>query len=154
MPSSTCSAWRAVLAAERAADPPAAHGFALTRETARFLALWMAFDDIVRVADLKCRAGRFARVRREVGARRRRRRAHRRLLQAGRGRIRGAAAAGAGPRGSLAWDRARAGARQGAAGRCRCTLRTDSVAGLLALRTLASLRWLRRRGAASRRSRR
>ena len=41
---------------------------ALTRETARYLALWMAFDDVVRVAALKCRASRFARVRREVGA--------------------------------------------------------------------------------------
>ena len=60
-----------VLAAERASDPRGDHGFALTRETARFLALWMAFDDVVRVADLKCRASRFARVRREVRARRR-----------------------------------------------------------------------------------
>jgi indolepyruvate ferredoxin oxidoreductase beta subunit len=42
--------------------------FATTRETARFLALWMAFDDIVRVAELKCRASRFARVRREAKA--------------------------------------------------------------------------------------
>jgi indolepyruvate ferredoxin oxidoreductase beta subunit len=38
------------------------------RETARFLALWMAFDDIVRVAGLKSRAARFARVRQELGA--------------------------------------------------------------------------------------
>jgi indolepyruvate ferredoxin oxidoreductase beta subunit len=58
-----------VLAAERAADPSAAHGFALTREAARFLALWMAFDDVVRVAGLQSRASRFARVRREVAAR-------------------------------------------------------------------------------------
>jgi indolepyruvate ferredoxin oxidoreductase beta subunit len=57
-----------LLAAERAADPEGSHEFALTRESARFLALWMAFDDIVRVADLKCRASRFARVRREVAA--------------------------------------------------------------------------------------
>src|SRR5262249_2467911 len=42
--------------------------FALTRETARFLALWMAFDDVIRVADLKTRASRFARVRAEVQA--------------------------------------------------------------------------------------
>jgi indolepyruvate ferredoxin oxidoreductase beta subunit len=41
---------------------------AMTRETARWLALWMAFDDIVRVADLKSRESRFARVRREVKA--------------------------------------------------------------------------------------
>ena len=37
-----------------------------TAETARWLALWMAFDDIVRVADLKARASRRARVRAEV----------------------------------------------------------------------------------------
>lgn len=39
-----------------------------TRETARWLALWMAFDDIVRVADLKSRASRWTRVRGEVKA--------------------------------------------------------------------------------------
>jgi indolepyruvate ferredoxin oxidoreductase beta subunit len=39
-----------------------------TREAARWLALWMAFDDIVRVAQLKVRAARLARVRRELGA--------------------------------------------------------------------------------------
>ena len=49
-----------VLAAERAADPRGAHGGATTRETARCLALWMAFDDIVRVADLKSRGTRGA----------------------------------------------------------------------------------------------
>ena len=38
------------------------------RETARWLALWMAFDDIVRVARLKLAASRIERVRREVGA--------------------------------------------------------------------------------------
>src|SRR5690606_18244917 len=37
-------------------------------EGARQLALWMAFEDIIRVADLKPRASRFERVRREVGA--------------------------------------------------------------------------------------
>jgi indolepyruvate ferredoxin oxidoreductase beta subunit len=41
---------------------------AVTQETARWLALWMAFDDIVRVADLKSRASRWARVRGEVKA--------------------------------------------------------------------------------------
>ena len=38
----------------------------LTREAARYLALWMAYEDIARVADLKVRATRFARVRDEV----------------------------------------------------------------------------------------
>jgi indolepyruvate ferredoxin oxidoreductase beta subunit len=58
----------AVAAAERAADPGGERGWALTRETARWLALWMAFDDIVRVAALKASAARIARVRREVAA--------------------------------------------------------------------------------------
>jgi len=40
----------------------------LRAEAARQLALWMSYEDIVRVADLKSRASRFARVRREVGA--------------------------------------------------------------------------------------
>jgi len=40
----------------------------LASETARQLALWMSYEDIIRVADLKTRAARFERVRREVGA--------------------------------------------------------------------------------------
>jgi len=40
----------------------------LAAEVARQLALWMSYEDIVRVADLKTRASRFERVRREVGA--------------------------------------------------------------------------------------
>ncbi|QJW83651.1 hypothetical protein HK414_04970 [Ramlibacter terrae] len=59
---------QSVLAAEREADPQGAQGFATTREMARWLALWMAFDDIVRVADLKSRASRWARVHGEVKA--------------------------------------------------------------------------------------
>ncbi|HYL90561.1 MAG TPA: indolepyruvate oxidoreductase subunit beta family protein [Burkholderiales bacterium] len=35
---------------------------------ARHLATWMSYEDIIRVADLKTRASRFERVRREVGA--------------------------------------------------------------------------------------
>ena len=63
---------RRVLALEERLDASNVHDRALTRETARFLALWMAFDDIVRVADLKTRTARYARIRAEVGARRRR----------------------------------------------------------------------------------
>jgi len=40
----------------------------LAAETARHLVLWMAYEDIIRVADLKTRASRFERVRTEVGA--------------------------------------------------------------------------------------
>jgi indolepyruvate ferredoxin oxidoreductase beta subunit len=40
----------------------------LTREVARALALWMSYEDVIRVADLKTRADRHDRVRAEVGA--------------------------------------------------------------------------------------
>jgi indolepyruvate ferredoxin oxidoreductase beta subunit len=40
----------------------------LAATVARHLALWMAYEDIIRVADLKTRASRFARIRKEVGA--------------------------------------------------------------------------------------
>lgn len=43
-------------------------GHGLTRETARWLALWMAFEDIPRVAQLKCRPAREAEIRAEVRA--------------------------------------------------------------------------------------
>ena len=57
---------QAVLQAEQARGPLPEHP--VTREAARWLALWMAYEDIVRVADLKSRASRMARVRQEVKA--------------------------------------------------------------------------------------
>jgi indolepyruvate ferredoxin oxidoreductase beta subunit len=42
--------------------------YRLTNETARHLALWMSYEDVIRVADLKTRPERFARVREETGA--------------------------------------------------------------------------------------
>jgi indolepyruvate ferredoxin oxidoreductase beta subunit len=42
--------------------------YTLTNETARFLALWMSYEDVIRVADLKSRRSRFERVRAEVQA--------------------------------------------------------------------------------------
>ncbi|HTO49237.1 MAG TPA: indolepyruvate oxidoreductase subunit beta family protein [Burkholderiales bacterium] len=41
----------------------------LTHETGRFLALWMCYEDVIRVADLKSRKSRFERIRAEVQAR-------------------------------------------------------------------------------------
>ncbi len=55
--------------AEQRADPAGQLGGTIAREVLRWLALWMAFDDIVRVAALKLAAGRQARVKREVSAR-------------------------------------------------------------------------------------
>lgn len=45
----------------------AARQHTLLSETARGLALWMSYEDTARVADLKTRAARFARVQAEVG---------------------------------------------------------------------------------------
>jgi len=46
----------------------ASGGYALTQAVARRLALWMSYEDTIRVADLKTRAERFRRLRREVRA--------------------------------------------------------------------------------------
>lgn len=58
---------RGVLAVDREAggEPD---GWPLTHEAARLLALWMSYEDVIRVADLKTRASRFARVRKEAAA--------------------------------------------------------------------------------------
>jgi indolepyruvate ferredoxin oxidoreductase beta subunit len=50
------------------ANGGAAKGFALTRTAAKYIAVAMAYDDVFRVADLKTRGSRFARVRAEVAA--------------------------------------------------------------------------------------
>ena len=57
---------------ERIAALDRQHGqgraWALAEATARSLALWMTFEDTIRVADLKTRTARFARVREEIRA--------------------------------------------------------------------------------------
>jgi indolepyruvate ferredoxin oxidoreductase beta subunit len=133
-----------ILAAERAVDADAMHGYALTRETARFLALWMAFDDIVRVAALKCHASRFARVRREVAARPNDIVRIVDYFKPGVPEIAGLLPQALGAR-FVAWDRRRQ--QRGERPWARAMrLRADSVFGFLALRVLASLKGLRRRG--------
>jgi indolepyruvate ferredoxin oxidoreductase beta subunit len=133
-----------VRAAERAADPTARQHGALTRETARYLALWMAFDDVVRVAALKSRASRFARVHRELGARPGdvvRIIDH---FKPGVPELAGLLPSALGAR-LAAWER-----RRRARGReplaMALKIRTDSVSGFLLLRMLAGLRRWRRHG--------
>ena len=119
-------------------DPGATRQHALTRETARFLALWMAFDDVVRVADLKTRRERYARIRAEVGAR-----DDELVTVHDFFKPRVAEVAGALPtRWSgrlLAWEAARARAGKPALA-FPLKLRSDSRLGHLALRSVASLR--------------
>jgi indolepyruvate ferredoxin oxidoreductase beta subunit len=132
-----------VLAAERAGSP-ASNEHATTREAARFLALWMAFDDIVRVADLKSRASRFARVRREVKA------GDSDVLVIVDHFKPGVAEFAALLPHTLAerlrrWDRARV-ARGREAFAVPLKIRTDSAFGLTLLRLLAAMKALRRHG--------
>ena len=44
-------------------------GYALTRTAAKYIAVALSYDDVIRVADLKTRASRFSRIDREVGKR-------------------------------------------------------------------------------------
>jgi indolepyruvate ferredoxin oxidoreductase beta subunit len=46
-----------------------AKGYAFTLQAAKYVAVAMAYDDVIRVADLKTRSSRLERVRREVGVR-------------------------------------------------------------------------------------
>ena len=130
--------------AEREADPQGAHEFAITREMARWLALWMAFDDIVRVADLKSRASRWQRVQGEVKA------GEDDLLKLydhfKPGVPEFAALLPPSLAGKLtAWDRKRV-VRGRQPWAMPLKIGTHSVFGMVALRTLASMKWLRVRG--------
>lgn len=55
-----------VYAAERTSG--ATKEFPITAAVARFLALWMSYEDVIRVADLKSRPARVRRIRDEAGA--------------------------------------------------------------------------------------
>ena len=59
---------QSIWAAEQNAPAADTTTWPVTEESARWLALWMAFDDVVRVADLKSRESRLHRVRGEVKA--------------------------------------------------------------------------------------
>jgi indolepyruvate ferredoxin oxidoreductase, beta subunit len=133
-----------VLAAERAATAAGMHDHPVTRETARWLALWMAFDDIVRVAALKLRASRLVRVRREVAARDDEIVKLYEHFRPGIAEVSALLPEGLARR-LVAWDE-----RRRARGRepwsLALQLGTHTVVGALALRVAAGLRGLRRSG--------
>ncbi len=132
---------RRVLAIEQQVDPHGLHVHALTTETARFLALWMAFDDMVRVADLKTRPERYGRIREEVGATDDELVAVHDYFKPRVAELAGALPASLSKR-VLAWDAARM--RRGKPSLAfPLKLRSDSRFGHLALRTVAGMRRFR-----------
>ncbi len=131
-----------VLDAERMSDPQGLHGFEASREAARWLALWMAYDDIIRVADLKSRRSRAERVRRESRA------GVRDLLRVQDYFKPGVEEFAALLPGWLAervtdWGR-KYQAEHGDPWALPLKLSSNTVGGTLLLRLLASLRWMRR----------
>jgi len=129
---------RGIAAAEAAADAGGRHGHALLRDAARHLARWMAYDDVVRVAQLKRGRSRLDRIRREAGAREADVVRVTDLFKPGMPEIAGVLPASL-ARPLLAWDarRQRRGRRPFAVA---LAVASDGVAGALALRTLAALR--------------
>ena len=113
---------------------------AVAREVARHLALWMCFEDIVRVADLKTRRSRLERVRSEVRAKPGQPVVITEFLKPGVDEWCSLLPAW------LARPVLRAAERGGWRRRFNVGLhvRTSSVSGFLLLWTLARLRWLRR----------
>jgi indolepyruvate ferredoxin oxidoreductase beta subunit len=135
---------RIVIASRRLDGSPPSHEAA--REAARWLALWMRYDDVIRVAREKIRASRFARIRDESavppGAIVRVYdffKPSREEVAAILPRRLGAWLQGGGP-----LRRFTAAATGGASSSGKgITLQTTSIAGALALRTLAALRPVR-----------
>lgn len=106
------------------------------REAARYLALWMSYEDVVRVAYLKTRRERLDRVRREVGARSGEPLQMTEYLKPGLDEI-----ASVLPPKLAAWLLRKAAGRTWHRG---LYVRTDTVRGFLMLCALRSLRPLRR----------
>ena len=133
-----------VAAAEALADPEGLERGAITEETTRWLALWMAFDDIVRVAALKLRASRQRRVREEVAARPDEIAKVFDHFKPGVPEIAAMMPPGLAQR-LIAWDRRRI-ARGQDAWALPLQLGTHTMLGALALRFVAGLKSVRRRG--------
>ena len=122
------------LDAERLSDPK------LTSATARALALWMSFEDVMRVAQVKTRRGRAERIRREVRADPKDLVEVREFVKPRVEEICGTLPAGLGRR-LLASPRAHRALARFTAGR---RVSTSTIGGFLLLRSLAALRRLRR----------
>ncbi len=114
--------------------------YAASRTAARFLALWMAYEDVIRVADLKSRASRFTRIRDEFGASTSEPVVIRDFLKPGVEEVAAILPAALAKR-LLAWAERR-GMKTFSDG---LRLQTSSIAGLAMMRSLAALRRWRRK---------
>ena len=110
------------------------------REAARYLALWMAYDDLCKVASAKSRASRFARIREEAAAGPGDVVRVRDYFRPGLAEI----AAILPVRGGLWLERRAATRSPGRPAGRSLTLQTSSVAGAVAMRLVAALRAWRR----------
>jgi indolepyruvate ferredoxin oxidoreductase beta subunit len=122
------------------AQPPASGTHELTQAVARSLALWMTFEDTIRVADLKTRSARFARVRADVRAAPGQLLGITEFLRPGVAEIAGTLPAALGSW-LLRSPRAVRGLERFTGGR---QIRTTTVGGFLLLRAVAGLRRWRR----------
>ncbi len=115
--------------------------WALSREVARYLALWMSYEDVIRVADLKTRAERAHRVRAEVGAKPDEPVRITEFLKPGIDEFSSLLPPAPG-RALMRWAE-----RRGLTARLQWArrVRTDTISGFLQLWLLARLRWWRRR---------
>jgi len=116
-------------------------GWTLSREVARYLALWMSYEDVIRVADLKTRADRARRVRDETGAKPDEPIRITEFLKPGIDEF-SSLLPPALARALLGWAE-----RRGLTARLQWArrVRTDTIHGFLQLWLLARLRWWRRR---------
>lgn len=132
----------AVLSVDHATGGAAA-GFPLTRETARLLVLWMTYEDVIRVADLKTRAKRFTALRSEAGAQPGQPLVIVDYLKPGADEIADILPPGLALQ-LRGWEEQRR--KQGRSLGFGLRLRTSSISGFLALRALSLFRPLRRYG--------
>lgn len=123
-----------------AIDTSQTHDAKLTAATARSLALWMSFEDVMRVAQVKTRRGRAMRIRREVKAQPADLVEVREFVKPRVEEICGTLPAGLGRR-LLASARARRILVRFTAGR---RISTTSISGFALLRSIAALRRFRR----------
>ena len=119
---------------------------AASQEAARTLALWMAYEDVIRVADLKSRRSRFEQIRRDYGAKADEPIVVRDFLKPGIAEIADILPPALSQR-VAAWGQARHRRTGSSTLGDGLQLATSTVSGLLTMRLLASLRWLRRRSA-------